>query len=127
MNSQVFSAISRQRITKMIKLIVRYSITRPGGEIGRRTGLKILRPSSAMRVQVPPRAPLIKLLDSTSVKSSFFIRNSQRALQALKIACALITGKIKISRTNHFTHGAYHKTILYERHLYNIPNIYFIK
>jgi hypothetical protein len=31
----------------------------PGGEIGRRKGLKILFPARGVWVQVPPRAPLI--------------------------------------------------------------------
>ncbi len=31
----------------------------PGGEIGRRKGLKILFRASGVRVQVPPRAPVL--------------------------------------------------------------------
>lgn len=38
-------------------LDVRKSTTCPGGEIGRRKGLKILFAARRVRVQVPPRAP----------------------------------------------------------------------
>ena len=34
----------------------------PGGEIGRRNGLKIRFPATGVRVQFPPRAPLILLI-----------------------------------------------------------------
>src|SRR5579875_2124078 len=40
---------------------------RPGGEIGRRKGLKILFAARRVRVQVPPRAPGIALPDSEIV------------------------------------------------------------
>ncbi len=37
----------------------------PGGEIGRRKGLKILFRASGVRVQVPPRAPVTKFPNPT--------------------------------------------------------------
>ena len=42
-NFGFFPSNYRQIYTKMIKLIMRCNNNRPGGEIGRRTGLKILR------------------------------------------------------------------------------------
>lgn len=59
---------------------VRYTqgTSRPGGEIGRRKGLKILFPETGVRVQVPPRAPKAVVCGSLT-------RGIQRAENSLTV------------------------------------------
>ncbi len=56
---------------------LRFLITRPGGEIGRHAGLKILLAAMSVRVQVPPRAHFQGTLGFKKASSNFFVPNSK--------------------------------------------------
>ena len=67
--------------------------TSPGGETGRRKGLKILFPATGVRVQVPPRAPsLSRVTEFVDVRRAKVMLHADNLLRAAQLAVTVLQG-----------------------------------